>query len=30
MSGRDEQDALLQRQIHTLVECATRLSPLLA
>jgi DNA-binding IclR family transcriptional regulator len=30
MSGRAEQDELLQRQIHTLVECATRLSPLLA
>jgi DNA-binding IclR family transcriptional regulator len=30
MSGRAEQDELLQRQIHTLVECATQLSPLLA
>lgn len=30
MSGRAEQDQLLQRQVHGLVECATRLSPLLA
>jgi DNA-binding IclR family transcriptional regulator len=30
MSGRAEQDLLLQRQIPTLVGCSTRLSPLLA
>jgi DNA-binding IclR family transcriptional regulator len=30
MSGRADQDELLQRQIHTLVDCASRLSPLLA
>lgn len=30
MSGRADQHELLQRQVHTLVECAVRLSPLLA
>jgi DNA-binding IclR family transcriptional regulator len=30
MSGRAEQDQLLHRQIHVLVDCAARLSPLLA
>ncbi len=30
MSGRADQDELLQRQIHTLKDCAARLSPLLA
>ncbi len=30
MSGRADQHELLQRQVHTLVECAARLSPLLA
>ena len=30
MSGRAEQHELLQRQVHTLIECAGRLSPLLA